>query len=201
MVIDGRRIVTSAEIREMARNLGKNEWGSLDYLQKHGYIYRILKGIFYVRSPEERERGFFQLSVYEMVSKALKIKGVRNWYFGLETALKLNNMTHEYFTVNYVITDSYRTTKIIQILALKFRFFKWSEKHFKFGILKKNGLRYSDREKTVLDMINKRHRKNKDPTYVFSPLDEYIEVLDAKKLMKYLEHFSERFQRSCRRRI
>ncbi len=73
-----------------------------------------------------------------MISKALKIKGVKHWYFGLETALKINNMTHEYFTMNFVITDSYRTTKIINILDTKFQFLKWSQKHFTFGIEQKN---------------------------------------------------------------
>lgn len=194
LVIDGRRMITSAEIKEMARQLGKDERGSLDYLQKHGYIYRILRGIFYVKSPEERERGFFHDSIYEMVSKALKMKGVEQWYFGLETALKLNNMTHEYFTVNYVITDSYRTTKVIQILDSKFQFLKWNKKHFKFGIKRRKGLRYSDREKTVLDLAYKKYRLSRDIDLVTFPLIEYIEALEKKKLMSYLGNYSRRFQ-------
>ena len=130
-----------------------------------------------------------------MVSNALDIKGVKHWYFGLETALKFNNMTHEYFTINYVITDSYRTTKVIHILNSNFEFLKWNEKHFTFGIVKNNRLRYSDREKTVLDLIYKRYRKNRDLDIVTSPLIEYIEILDRKKLMNYLENYSQRFNK------
>ena len=118
MLINESKIVTSAEIRNLARDLNKDEWGSLDYLQKHGYIYRILRGIYYIKNADERERNFFEQSVFEMVSNALKLKGVKHWYFGLETALKLNEMTHEYFTINYVMTDSFRTTKVIDILGL-----------------------------------------------------------------------------------
>ncbi len=201
MVIDGRRVVTSAEIREMAQILDKDEWRSLDYLQKQGYIDRILKGIFYVRSPEERERGFTQFSVYDMVAKALKTKGVKQWYFGLETALKFNNMTHEYFAINYVITGSYRTTKVIGILDTKFQFHKWKESHFKFGLVRKGGLRYSDPEKTVLDLAYRRHRKTKDSRYVAEPIVEYAEMLDRDKLEEYLGRYSLRFRNVVRIRL
>ena len=201
LVVDNQRIITSDEIRDMSKKLGKEYPRSLRYLQEHGYIFRILKGIFYVKSPEERERGFFQDSVYEMVSNALNIKGVEDWYFGLETALKLNNMTHEYFTINYVITDSYRTTKVIRILDSSFQFLKWNKKYFEFGIVKSDGLRFSDKEKTVLDLIYRRHRKSRDLDTVISPLVEYIGILDRKKLVNYLGNYSQRFQQTIRRRI
>lgn len=201
LVIDRRKIVTSAEIFELARGLGKEDVRSLRYLQEHGYIYRVLRGIFYVKSPEERERDFFQYSIYEMVSKALEIKGVKHWYFGLETALKLNNMTHEYFTINFAITDSYRTTKVIGILGTKFRFLKWNKSHFDFGIIKKNGLIYSDREKTVLDLMYKRYLKGKDMMYMTSHLREYEELLEPKKLRNYLERYPRRFQESLGRHL
>ncbi len=193
LVVEGHRFTTSSDIQEMARKLGNNPKRSLRYLQEHGYIYRILRGIFYVKSPEERERGFFEYSVYEMVIEALKIKGVKNWYFGLETALKMNNMTHEYFTVNYVITDLYRTTKVINILDTKFHFLKRCQKYFKFGIRKQNGLRYSDKEKTVLDIIYKRVIKNKESKYILSPFYDYGDLLDKKQLTSYLHYYPKRF--------
>jgi predicted transcriptional regulator of viral defense system len=198
LIINERRIITSEEIRKLALDLNKKDWESLDYLQKHGYIYRIFRGIFYVKSPDERERGFFQHSVYEMISKALKEKGVKQWYLGLETALKINNMTHEYFTVNFVITNSYRTTKIINILDTKFQFLKWSQKHFTFGILHKNGLKYSDKEKTILDLIYKRYRKDHITKYTISPLHEYGDLLDKIKLKNYLVNYPDRFRKNMK---
>jgi predicted transcriptional regulator of viral defense system len=195
LMVEGQRIATSEQIQHLSNQIEKKYPRSLKYLQEKKYIYRILKGIFYVKSPEERERNYFQLSQFEMISMALQIKGVKNWYFGLETALKINNMTHEYFTVNYVITDSYRTTKIIQILDSKFKFIKRRKENFKFGIIKKNGLRYSDKEKTVLDLTYQRYLKRLDPKFVISPVIEYQVLLDNKKLFIYLEHYSKRFEK------
>jgi len=199
LIIERHKIVTSAEIRRLALNLDKGEERSLRYLQEHGYIYRILRGIFYVKSPEEREKGFFECSKYEMVSKAMKQKGIRNWYFGLETALLLNNMTHEYFVVNYVITDSYRTTKIINILDTKFQFHKWSKKHFMFGIIRKSGLAYSDREKTVLDLAYKIYLRESDSRRVTSPLRDYETYLNQSNLSTYLEFYPPGFRELLRR--
>ena len=198
LIIEGRKIATSAEIRQMALDLGKGDERSLRYLQEHGYIYRILRGIFYIKSPEERERGFFTYSKYEMVSSAMKHKGIRNWYFGLETALRLNNMTHEYFTVDFVITDSFRTTKIINIIDTKFQFFKWSKKHFMFGIMKKNGLAYSDREKTVLDIAYRLYLSTCDPESVISPLRDYEYLLNRNILSSYLGFYPLQFQKIIR---
>ena len=46
------------------------------------------------------------MNYFEIIKNGLIIKGVKKWYFGLETALKLNNMTNEYFTIDYVVNDS-----------------------------------------------------------------------------------------------
>ena len=110
LVIDEKKIVTSEEILALAEMIGRDGWRSVKYLQTQGYILRILKGIFYVRGIEERERGGFDPSIYMMVATALRKKGVKNWYFGMESGLKFNMMTHEYFNTEYVIMGSYRTT-------------------------------------------------------------------------------------------
>jgi predicted transcriptional regulator of viral defense system len=201
LIIGKRRMTTSAEIRKLSRRVGKDGQRSLRYLQEHGYICRVLRGIFYVKSPEEREREFFELSVYEMVSKALGMKGVKDWYFGLETALKLNNMTQEYFTVDFVITDSYRTTKVIDLLGKRFQFLRRAEKHFKFGILRKKGLRYSDREKTVLDMVYWRFQKDRDAEETISPLHEYGEPLDRELMRSYLVNYPRGFRETVLRHL
>ena len=195
LIVEDRKIVISSEIQNLARKLSKEPIRSLKYLQEHGYIYRIFKGIYYVKNPNEREKSFFEDSVYEIVAKGLKIKGVKHYYFGLETALKINNMTHEYFTVNFVITDSYRTTKIINILDTKFHFLKWNQKHFTFGILNKNNLKYSDKEKSVLDLTYKKYRKNKESKQVFSSLYEFEDSIDKNKVFNYLEHYPRRFKK------
>ena len=195
LLIQEKKIATSDEIRELAKELGKDEERSLYYLQEEGYITRILRGIFYVRSIEERERGTYDDSIYKMVALALEDKCVERWYFGLETALKMNKMTHEYFTIDYVLTDSYRTTKVIRILNTRFQFLKRSGRYFQNGIITRNGIRYSDPEKTVLDLAYQRYLDSKDPGLFLSPIKEYQKKIELEKANKYLSMYPLSFQK------
>ncbi len=193
MLLEGKRTATSEEIRLLAKEIGRDGWRSVKYLQSQGYITRILKGHFYVRNLEERERRGYDHSFYEIVAMALKEKGVKHWYFGLETALKMNNMTHEYFTIDHVLTDSYRTTKVIRICNTEFKFIKRSKKHFRDGIIKKNMIRYSDPEKTVLDLAYNEFLKDRESDYYLSPLREYRDRIDTEIMEKYLNVYPRSF--------
>lgn len=192
-LVENRKIVTSEDVRKLSDELSKDRDRVIDYLQHNGYIVRILKGIFYVKSIEERERKTYNNSIYEMVALALEKKGVKNWYFGLETALKLNTMTHEYFTIDYVLTDSYRTTKVIKILDTSFKFIKRGRQHFKQGIIHKGMIRYSDVEKTVLDLAYRSFLRAGEKQYM-SPIKEYKETLDMNRLRDYLSGYSSPFR-------
>ncbi len=84
----------------------------------------------------------------------MKLKYVKNWYFGLHTALKLNNMTHETFAVEDVVSDTLFRANPFTIAGYKFKFIKVTPSLFEFGVTKgENGLKYSDPEKTVLDFV------------------------------------------------
>ncbi len=194
LLILEKKIVTSGEIKELADKLGKDEERSIYYLQEEEYISRILRGFFYVKSIDERVRGTYDVSIYEIVAMALKKKGVAKWYFGLETALKMNNMTHEYFTIDYVLTDSYRTTKVIKILGTRFQFFKRSEKYFHNGIIAKNRIIYSDPEKTILDLTYHGYLDSKNPELFLSPIKEYREKIESEKAKEYLSMYPPSFQ-------
>ncbi len=196
LLVDGKRIATSEEIRSLAKEIGRDEWRSVKYLQTHEYIVRVLKGIFYVKSIEERTKKTYDTSIYEMVAMALKEKGVKNWYYGLETALKLNLMTHEYYMIDYVITDSFRTTKIIKILNTEFGFIKRGEKHFREGIIRDRTIRYSDREKTVLGLAYRDYLKKKKPELYLGHYKEYEGQLDHEKIQRYLAPYPKRFKMS-----
>ncbi|OGS42066.1 MAG: hypothetical protein A3K67_00415, partial [Euryarchaeota archaeon RBG_16_62_10] len=189
LVLQGKDIVTSDEIRRLAGDLGKDESRSLRYLQEHGHIRRILRGVFYVETPEERTRGSLGHSVLQLVQMALEAKGVRRWYFGLETALKLNGMTHEYFAVDFVITDSFRTTKVIEILGNKFQFLRRAKGHFESGIVRRSGLVFSDPEKTVLDLAYKRMIDGHERQHVSSALLEHADKIDRAKARRYLTSY------------
>ena len=188
LLVDDRKIVTSDEIKELARQLDKNELNTIRYLQRHEYIHRIFRGYFYVKDYEELRKKIFKHSIYEIIAMGLKEKGVHNWYFGLGTALKHHNMTHEYFTKDYVITDSYRTTKVIEIFGQRFQFLKWHGDHFNEDQIVKNKLmRYSDPQKTVLDLSYKRYIKTRDENYILGPIKEYENMLSNRDLDKYLK--------------
>jgi predicted transcriptional regulator of viral defense system len=192
MLIDNRRIVGSSDIHKLAKSAGIDGLESINYLQRHGYIARILRGVFYVRSADERERSFSERSTYELVAEALEMKGVKRWHFGLETALKLNGMTHEYFAVDSVATDSFRTTKVIGILGSKFQFHKWCADRLGFGIMHKGRIAYSDPEKTILDLAYRAHRSGKGSQK--ATIEEHIAKLDKEKLSTYLKRYPVRFQ-------
>lgn len=190
---DGK-LVTSETIHRLADQTDKDPTRSIRYLQEHRYITRILRGVFYVNSPIERETGSFDKSIYEIVAEALTLKGVTNWYIALETALRINGLTHEYFTVNFIMTDSFRTTKAIKIADAKFRFFRRSKKYFSFGILKKFDLKYSDKEKTVLDLVYKRYLDSHDDLFAISQYVELRDRLDHEKTLLYVKNYPIKIQ-------
>lgn len=200
LIVEGVKVVSSDHIRALARRVGKEGTRSLRYLQEHGYIYRILRGTFYVKSPEEIERNFFKYSIYEMISEALKLKGVKHWYFGLETALKMNQMTHEFFSVDYVITDSFRTTKTIEIMGSRYLFLRWSVRDASSDWRVKritdhgSSIFYSDKEKTVLDISYKEYIDNKDASSVIDPFIEFRDQLDLARLMLYLSFYPPKYR-------
>ncbi len=201
LLVEGRKMVTSGEIQSLANEIGRGEERSLYYLQEEGYIVRILRGIFYVKTIEEREKGIIGTSIYDLIALALKEKGVKNWYFGLETALKLNIMTYEYFMIDYVISNSYRTTKIIKIMENGFKFIKRGSRHFETGIIKEKMIRYSDPEKTVLDLSYRVYLSTKKENMYLSPIIEYKDTLDFEIVEDYLDTYPPGFRKRIRDRI
>lgn len=153
--MDNREFVTSGELRAYCRSLKLDYGIAIRHLVPRGYMVRILKGIFYVKSPDELELGRSKYNHLELVAKGLELKKVANWYFGLHTALKLNNMTHETFAIEDVISDKLFRANPFTIAGYKFKFSKLSKPSlFGFGTRKgEHGVKYSDPEKTVLDFI------------------------------------------------
>ena len=197
-LVEGKRIVTSGEIHALANEIGRAEKRSLYYLQEEEYIVRILRGIFYVKTIEEREKGIIATSIYDLVAMALKKKGVKHWYFGLETALKLNNMTHEYFMIDYVISDSYRTTKVINIMNSRFKFIQRAIRFFDLGINKEKTIRYSGPEKTCLDLSYRSYLSTKSEDVYLLPMIEYKNALNLELVKSYLEVYPPKFRKGIR---
>jgi predicted transcriptional regulator of viral defense system len=152
--MENREFVTSKDLRAYCKSLKLHYDIAVRHLVPRGYLVRIFKEIFYIKSLEELELARPKYTHLELVAKGLELKNVKHWYFGLHTALKLNNMTHETFTVEDVINDKLFRANPFTIAGYRFKFSRLSPALLSFGIKKaENGVRYSDPEKTVLDFI------------------------------------------------
>lgn len=179
-----KKFIVSRDIKEDCKKLSLDYYEAIRYLTYHKYLARIFKGIFYVYSLNERKLGKEEMNFYEILKEALKIKGIKNWYFGLETALKFNNLTHEFFTITFIVTDSLFRAKPILIMGKKVKFYKLIPKMFSFGIVK-HTYPYSDSEKTLLDLFYLSH-------YDKPNFEEIAETLSKSKLIKYARNYDKR---------
>ncbi len=186
--IEGKEFIKSSEIIEYCEYFNLNYNNIIRYFISRGYLLRIFRGIFYVKNLEELKFGLKKYSNLELVSKGLDLKGIKNWYFGLYTALKLNNMTHEYFTINYIISENLYRNKPININSIKFKFIKLKPNLFNFGIIE-NGFRYSDLEKTILDFIYLWVYNSKPRKKIIIDLSEYIKNISEKKIKNYIKNY------------
>ena len=184
---ENKKFITTKELEGYSKRLSTNQSYLIKYLLRNKYISRIFRGIFYVNSVEERKLGKSDMTFYEILKNALEIKGIKNWYFGLETALKMNNMTHEYFFVEYIITDTLYRAKSMIIMGRKVKFYKISPKLMNFGIIKKV-VCYSDPEKTALDLLYLNHYDKKS-------FYEIAEKLSKDKLVRYSKKYKGKVMR------
>ena len=182
------KIITKDELSKACKILKIPYNSAINYLLTKKYLDRILRGIFYIRSLEERRLGKIEMNFYEVLKEALKMKKIENWYFGLETALKFNNLTHEYFTITYVISDKLKRRKEMDILSYKVKFIAIKEELTKFGIIKGN-IPYSDIEKTVLDKIYLGLYRGLDKFTIKNSIIDYFDECNKKKLIKYAKHY------------
>ena len=156
---------------------------------KNEYLIRIFKGVYDIRTFDEIKLGRSKYNHLELTSGGMELKGVKNWYFGLYTALKLNNLTHEHFAIDYVINDKIFRAKPIKISGHKFRFIKLKPGLLGFGAVE-DALRYSDPEKTILDFIHIWRYNGIPDEKIIMDLLEYTEKLSKKKLREYAENYS-----------
>lgn len=184
--LSDKKFITREELKEDCKKLSMDYYVTIRYLTHYKHLVRILRGIFYIKSIEERKLNKININYLEAIKEALKIRGVKNWYFGLSTALKLNNLTHEYFTIDYVINDKLFRVKPFSILGYKIRFIKINSKLIKFGIINK-GLPYSDAEKTMLDYVYLKEHGN-----VKLIPEEIFDNCSKTKLLKYSKNYDKR---------
>ena len=187
--LEGKEFVTSRDMERHCTILKMNHRNAIRYLLKEKYLVRIFNGMFYIRTFDEINIGRSKYSHLELVSKGMELKGVKNWYFGLYTGLKLNNLTHEHFAVDYVLNDKIFRAKPIKISGYTFRFLKIKPELFGFGIIT-DSLKYSDSEKTILDFIHVWRYNGVPEKKIITDLSEYSGRVSKKKLLAYAKNYS-----------
>lgn len=198
--LEEKEFVTAEDIKKHCSPLKMNHKNAVRYLLKEKYLARIFKGIFYVKTFDELKLGRSKYSHLELVSKGMELKGVKSWYFGLYTALKLNNLTHEHFAVDYVLNDKIFRAKPMEIAGYKFRFLKLKTGLFGFGIIE-NALKYSDTEKTVLDFIHVWRYNGVPEEKIIMDLSDYSSGLSKKKLLAYAKNYSKSVRKIAEKMI
>ena len=197
LLLDADKFVTSEKIKEYCRGLGLSYGTAIDYYTRHKYLVRIFRGVFYLRSPDERRMGRDLYSPLQLVAKGLELKNVDNWYFGLYSALKLNNMTHEYFSIDEVINDKISRPKPFKVNGYRFRFRKVKSGLFGFGVTTgKNGIRYSDAEKTILDFVYLWRYNRVPEAKVVLDVSEWAEGVSETRLREYVKHYPKTVERT-----
>jgi predicted transcriptional regulator of viral defense system len=188
LAIDKKEFITSEELKRYCKIMGLIYGITIRHLVSRGYLIRIFKGIFYVKTPEEVKLNRSRYNHLELVAKGLELKGVKNWYFGLYTALKFNNMTHESFTVEYVLNDKLFRSKPINVAGYKFKFVKLAPKLIEFGKIE-NSLKYSDPEKTILDFIYTWRYNSVPKEKIALDVSEWARNLSAEKIKEYAVNY------------
>jgi len=187
----GGKVITREELREVCRRFGQDPKYIVNYYISQGYLIRILRGVYYVKTFEEYKFGRTPdpLILIAKAMNKLKLK----WYFGLYTALRLNGATHEYYSRIFLITPVITRPKPVTILGEKAQFVKLKESLMGFGVIKHGEIQYSDLEKTLLDFIYlKRYNKRLNADAV---VREYITKARKEKLIEYSKAYPNSVQR------
>ncbi len=198
--LDQKKIVTSAELKSYCQKLDLDYYTTIRYLTHHRYVHTVLRGIFYLPSLEERKLQRMDLSHLEALAKALKMKGVRRWYWGLETALRLNGITHEFFATDTIMNDTIFRAKPVTVLGHAIKFIKLKRSLFGFGIIRKK-VNFSDPEKTLLDMIYLSRYQGLADKEIKMKVYELWGHCSKNKIVKYARNYNRTVQTLVRKQL
>lgn len=183
----GGSAVTKDELKEVSERFNIDINYFVNYLLSQGYMVRILRGVYYVKTIEEI--GLKRApDVFRVIAKGLDRLNVI-WYYGLFTALGLNGISHEYFNMIFILNDKVIRSKTVKILGENVKFVKIKPTLATFGIIKSDEIKFSDPEKTILDFIYlSRYNKRLKP-HAGEILAEYGDKINWAILCSYLEKY------------
>ncbi|MEM2913179.1 MAG: hypothetical protein QXR06_02415 [Candidatus Bathyarchaeia archaeon] len=183
----GGKVAVREEINEVCSRFGVDSARAVNYMISYGFFVRILRGLYYVKSLEE-----FKLKravdIYKVISLGMEKLKI-GWYFGLYTGLRLNGLTHEFFDTIFVLNSDLFRPKDIRIEGVKVKFIKLKRDLFGFGIIERNGIKFSDPEKTILDFIYVFRYRGIAEEKIILIIEDYAENLERSKLKAYLNFY------------
>lgn len=186
---DNKEFVTSEELQIYSKDLYLDYRTISNYLVTRGFLLNILDDIYYVKSEEEILQNKLNYSILELVGKGLNLKGVKNWYFGLYTALNLINIEYEHENdMFYLINDQIIKEKPIKILGKNFRFLTFKNALFNFGIID-NKVKYSDHEKTILDLIYLWQYNHMNESRILINAYKLLDGISEEKILDYSQYY------------
>ena len=100
-----------------------------------------------------------------------------------------NNIAHEHFAIEEVISDEIFRATPITIAGYKFKFLKLSSSLLGFGIRKGNGIRFSDPEKTVLDFIYLWRYNGVPDEKIVADVSEWAKNVSKEKTKRYAKKY------------
>ncbi|MCX8150747.1 MAG: hypothetical protein N3D85_04525 [Candidatus Bathyarchaeota archaeon] len=192
----GGNAVVKSEVSEACKRFGADPDATINFMISYGYFVRVLRGLYYVKTSEE-----FALrkavDVYKVLFLGLNKLKVK-WYFGLYTALGLNGLTHEFSDTIFVINDTIYRPKEIKVAGEKVKFIKLASRLVDFGVVNSEGKRYSDVDKTLLDLVYISRYRSLPEGKIVSLIDEYRERVSPIKIKEYLAAYPEAVGRVIR---
>ena len=189
----GGSVTIKDEIKETCKRFGADADSTINFMIWYGYLVRILRGLYYVKTIEEF--GLKKsLDIYKVLSLGLNKLKVK-WYFGLYTGLRLNGLTHEFFGTIFILNDRIYRPKEIKVAGEKVKFLKLSSKLVDFGIVNENGKRFSDVEKTLLDFAYISRYRSAPEERTISMIEEYSKEAKTKKIEEYLKFYPKTVER------
>lgn len=185
------RVVPKRRIAELANRIDLNAASAIRTLSKTDRIVPLFKGFYYLREPNEILLHA-TTSPLDLFARGAKAKGIGSWYYGLDTALRLNGMTHEYRNDELVISDAFYRPNGITMAGRRFVILKWRPSLTRFGMKRKGNYFWSDPEKTVLDLAFHDYysvSKGRPATGVWK---EHLENVNHAVLESYLVNYPAR---------
>ena len=183
----GGKAVKRRVIEDACKKFDVVTVNTINNMISYGYLIRILRGLYYVKTLDEFANKK-AVDVHGVVSLGMNELGV-NWYFGLNTALRMNGVTHEYSDTVFVVNDKIYRNKEVRIAKSRVKFIKINPKLTGFGIVTEDGVRYSDLEKTLLDIIYLSKYRSVPEGKIALSVEEYAENTDRKKVSEYLKAY------------